>query len=57
MTLSTSSSRCKPNTAPGFEALPEATRDSATGEALQTILDLDLDEFVAIEPPRAFGRD
>jgi hypothetical protein len=40
-----------------FEALPEATRDSATGEALQTILDLDLDELVAIEPPRGFGRD
>ncbi len=42
-----------------FEALPEATRDSATvgleptgltrGEALQAILDLDLDELAAIE--------
>ncbi len=50
-----------------FEALPEATRDSATvglqptgltrGEALQAILDLDLDELAAIEPPRGFGRD
>jgi hypothetical protein len=40
-----------------LEALPEATRDSATGEALQAILDLDLDELVAIEPPRGFGRD
>ena len=57
MTLSTSSSRCKPNTAPGFEALPEATRDGATGEALEAILDLDLDEIAAIEPPRGFGRD
>jgi hypothetical protein len=40
-----------------FEALPEATRDGATGDALQTILDLDLDELAAIEPPRGFGRD
>ena len=40
-----------------FEALHEATRDGATGEALQAILDLDLDEIAAIEPPRGFGRD
>lgn len=40
-----------------FGALPEATRDSATGEALQAIVDLDLDELTAIEPPRGFGRD
>lgn len=38
-------------------ALPEATRDSATGEALQAIVDLDLEELSAIEPPRGFGRD
>ena len=38
-------------------ALPEATRDGATGDALQTILDLDLDEIAAVEPPRGFGRD
>jgi hypothetical protein len=40
-----------------FEALHEATRDGATGEALQAILDLDLDDIAAIEPPRGFGRD
>lgn len=40
-----------------LEALPEATRDGATGEALQAIVDLDLDEIVAIKPPRGFGRD
>jgi hypothetical protein len=40
-----------------FEALPEATRDGVTGAALQAILDLDLDEIAAIEPPRGFGRD
>jgi hypothetical protein len=40
-----------------LEALPEATRDSPTGEALQAIVDLDLDELIAIRPPRGFGRD
>jgi hypothetical protein len=38
-------------------SLPEATRGSATAEALQAIVDLDLDELSAIEPPRGFGRD
>jgi hypothetical protein len=38
-------------------ALPEATRDGATGEALQAIIDLDLDEITAIVPPRGYGRD
>jgi hypothetical protein len=38
-------------------ALPETTRDGATGEALQAIIDLDLDEIMAIQPPRGFGRD
>ena len=40
-----------------FEALPEATRDSTTGEALQAIIELDLDEIIAVTPPRGFGRD
>ncbi len=40
-----------------LEALPEATRDSATGEALQAMIDLDLEQIIAIEPPRGFGRD
>jgi hypothetical protein len=40
-----------------LQALPEATRDGSTGEALQAIVDLDLDEIVAIQPPRSFGRD
>ena len=40
-----------------LEALPEALRDGATGEALQAIVDLDLDELASIEPPRGFGRD
>ena len=40
-----------------FEALPESLRDTATGEALQTLVDFDLDELLAIEPPHGFGRD
>jgi hypothetical protein len=40
-----------------LDALPEATRDTATGEALQAIVDLDLDDLTAIQPPRGFGRD
>ena len=40
-----------------LEALPEALCDSSTGEALQAIVDLDLDELASIEPPRGFGRD
>jgi hypothetical protein len=40
-----------------LEALPEATHDSPTGQALQAVVALDLDEIAAIEPPRGFGRD
>jgi hypothetical protein len=40
-----------------LDALPETLRDGATGEVLQAIVDLELDELVAIEPPRGYGRD
>ena len=40
-----------------LEALPDNLHESATAEALQAIDDLDLDEVVAIEPPRGYGRD
>jgi len=40
-----------------LDALPEPLRDSVTGDALQAIVDLDLDDLIAIEPPRGFGRD
>ena len=40
-----------------LEALPDNLHESATAEALQAIDELDLDELVAIEPPRGFGRD
>jgi hypothetical protein len=38
-------------------ALPDNQQDSATAEALRAIVDLDLSELQAIEPPRGFGRD
>jgi hypothetical protein len=40
-----------------LDALPEATRDTAAGEALQAMVDLDLEDIIAIQPPRGFGRD
>jgi hypothetical protein len=40
-----------------LDALPDATRDGATAEALQAIVDIDLDDIAALEPPRGFGRD
>jgi hypothetical protein len=40
-----------------LDALPEATRDTATGDALQAMADLDLEDIIAIQPPRGFGRD
>jgi hypothetical protein len=40
-----------------LDALPEATRDTATGVALQAMVDLDLEEVMAIQPPLGFGRD
>lgn len=40
-----------------FEALPENLQEGATGEALQAIVDLDLDELIAVVRPRGFGRD
>lgn len=40
-----------------LQALPEATRETATGEALQAMVDLDLEEIMTIQPPRGFGRD
>ncbi len=39
------------------DALPDSLRDSATAEALQAIVDLDLQELMAIVPPRGYGRD
>ena len=40
-----------------LEALPENQQDSALADALRAIVELDLSELQAIEPPRGFGRD
>jgi hypothetical protein len=40
-----------------LEALADNQQDGATAEALRTIVELDLSELQAIEPPRGFGRD
>jgi hypothetical protein len=40
-----------------YDVLPDNLRDTATGAALQAIVDLDFDDLISIEPPRGFGRD
>jgi hypothetical protein len=40
-----------------YDVLPDNLHDTATGAALQAIVDFDLDDLIAIEPPRGFGRD
>jgi hypothetical protein len=40
-----------------YEGLADNLRDTATGAALQAIVDLDLEDLTNIEPPRGFGRD
>ena len=37
--------------------LPDNQQDSALAEALRAIVELDLSELQAIQPPRGFGRD
>ncbi len=37
--------------------LPNALQETATAQALQTIVDLDLDALADIDPPRGYGRD
>ena len=38
-------------------SLPDSFRDTATDEALQAIVDLDLDTLAGTDPPRGYGRD
>ena len=40
-----------------LEALPDNQQDSTTAEALRAIVEFDLSELQAMEPPRGFGRD
>jgi hypothetical protein len=40
-----------------YDALPDNLRDSATAEALQVIIELDLAVIAEVVPPRGYGRD
>jgi hypothetical protein len=40
-----------------YEALPDSLHDTATAEALQAIVERDLEMLADIVPPRGFGRD
>ena len=40
-----------------LDALPDNQHDSALADALRTIVEFDLSELQAIEPPKGFGRD
>ena len=40
-----------------LDAVPDSLRDGATAQALQDIVDLDLDALADIQPPRGYGRD
>lgn len=40
-----------------LDALPDNQQDSALADALRAIVEIDLSELQAIEPPRGFGRD
>jgi hypothetical protein len=39
------------------DALPDSLREGTTADALQAIVELNLDAIAAIEPPRGYGRD
>ena len=39
------------------DGLPDALRETATAEALQAIVDLDLSDLADIQPPRGYRRD
>jgi hypothetical protein len=40
-----------------LEALPDSLQETDTAEALQAIVELDLDALGSAEPPRGYGRD
>jgi hypothetical protein len=40
-----------------LDTLPEGLEASRTAEKLQAITELDLEELLAIDPPRGYGRD
>jgi hypothetical protein len=40
-----------------LDRLPQSLEGSVTAEKLQAITELDLDELLAVDPPRGYGRD
>lgn len=40
-----------------LDALSDSQQDSALAYALRAIVEFDLSELLAVEPPRGFGRD
>lgn len=40
-----------------LDAMPASLRSTPTAEALEAIVELDLEALAAIEPPRGYGRD
>jgi hypothetical protein len=40
-----------------LDIVPESLRDGATAQALQDMVNLDLEEIATINPPRGYGRD
>ena len=40
-----------------LDNLPESLHETALGEKLQEITELDLSELEAVEPPKGYGRD
>jgi hypothetical protein len=40
-----------------LETMPEPLHDTPTGQALQAVVDLDLDEIASVYLPKGYGRD
>jgi hypothetical protein len=40
-----------------LDRLPDSLEGSATAEKLRSITEIDLDELLAVDPPRGYGRD
>ncbi len=40
-----------------FDILPDSLSQTPSAEALQDVVELDLSDLVAIQPPRGYGRD
>jgi hypothetical protein len=40
-----------------LETMPEHLHDTPTGQALQAVVDLDLDEIASVYLPKGYGRD